>query len=226
MRNNLLQLIVMITVLFSCGQERKSSPVIVSKDIETTKSLESHENQKSVAISDDKFIDTRYEYADANSKLIIIENSLPKGGLKYTDPNGKDYVYAVFWTRITNETDNPLQLTIDFPVDSYDLPSSPGRHFKIIIPSDTMTFDKASLFNYGLDLDSFLNNSLHMPSLLQRTINPKGSSAFYVITLFNKGVDGTLRTGLSIYEQKLIYSINDKEIHCGMINLKTLKLQK
>jgi hypothetical protein len=61
---------------------------------------------------------------------------------------------------------------------------------------------------------------------LKRTINPKETSTFYVVTLFNKGVDGILRTGLSLKEQNLFYRINDKEIHCGKINLKNVMLQK
>ena len=89
-----------------------------------------------------------------------------------------------------------------------------------------MTLDKEPLFNYGLDLEFYLDNNLHKPSSLKRTIKPKGSNSFYVVTLFNKGVNGTLRTGLSIREQDLFYKINDKEIYCGKINLKKLSLQK
>lgn len=226
MKKNLPILIVISLVFFSCGQVSKSTPDILSKDKETPKTADITENQKSKAISNDKFIDTKYVYADVNGKQIIIENSLPKGGLKYSDPNGEEYVYAVFWTRISNETDNSFELMMDFPTDSYELPSSPGRYFKVLIPSDTMTLDKEPLFNYGVDLEFFLNNNLHKPSSLQRTIIPKASNSFYVVVLFNNGVDGVLRTGLSINKQKLFYRINDKEIHCGKINLKKLKLRK
>jgi hypothetical protein len=41
-------------------------------------------------------------------------NSLPKGGLKYTYLNGKQYVYAIFWTRFINDTGNPFEFTINF----------------------------------------------------------------------------------------------------------------
>jgi hypothetical protein len=71
---------------------------------------------------------------------------------------------------------------------------------------------------------------------LNRTINPKESSGFYVVILFNNGIAGPFRTGLSLKEQNLFYRIkigsksnaksNDKEIHCGSINLKNLMLQK
>lgn len=223
MRKTLLLLIVMTTVLISCGQEHKSTPVLEAKDIETSNTSDTTEIQKNVTISNDKYIDTKYVYTDSDGKRIIVKNSLPKGGLKYTAPNGKEYVYAVFWTRITNETDNPFELTMGFPESSYELPSSPGRFFKLFIPIDTLTQGKESLFNYGLDLEKYLDDSFHRQADLKRTINPKSSSGFYIVTLFNKGVDGTLRTGLSIKEQNILYRINDIEIHCGNINLKQLK---
>ncbi len=175
----------------------------------------------------EKYNYTKYEYTDSIGKRLIIQNSLPKGGEKYTDLNGKVYVYAIFWTRIINETANPFRLTIDFPVDSFELPSSAGRYFKLFLPSDTMILEKEHLFNYGLPvLNSFLDKGLQKASSLKRTINPKESSAFYVVTLFNRGVDGTLRTGLGLKGQNLFYRINGKEIHCGSINLKNLMLQK
>jgi hypothetical protein len=58
---------------------------------------------------------TKYEYTDSIGKSLIIQNSFPRGIL-YTAPNGKEYAKATFWTRIINETDNPLELTIDFYV--------------------------------------------------------------------------------------------------------------
>jgi hypothetical protein len=159
MKKNLPILIILIVIslaFFSCGKVSKSTPAILSEDKETPKTADIIESQKSVVISNDKYIDTKYVYADSNGKQIIIENSLPKGGLKYSDPNGQEYIYAVFWTQIFNETDNPFELMMDFPVYSYELPSSPGRYFKVLIPSDTMTDDKELLFNYGIDLDLFL----------------------------------------------------------------------
>jgi hypothetical protein len=212
----------------SCGQNQTNVPKdnIYSepKDIDTATG------------SDEYNIHTKYEYTDSNGKRLIIQNSLPKGET-YTDPKGKEYFKVIFWTRIINETNNPLDLKINFPVDSYEVPSLPGKYFKILVPPDTMTLDKESLFNYGLtDLESFLDKSIHKPSSLNRTINPKESSGFYVVMLFNNGIAGPFRTGLSLKEQNLFYRIkigsksnaksNDKEIHCGSINLKNLMLQK
>jgi hypothetical protein len=138
----------------------------------------------------------------------------------------------VFWTRIINETDNPLELKIDFPVNSYEVPSLPGKYYKILVPPDTMTIDKEPLFNHGLaDLESFLDKSIHKSSSLKRTINPKESSGFYVVILcLVEGAHGTMRTELSLKGQDLFYRIkndgsksntksSDKEINCGSINL-------
>jgi hypothetical protein len=217
MKKNILILIVAATGIFSCRQGSKSTPNTVDNPAKNVQS------PKPPAEYSEKYIDTQYKYTDSAGKSLIIQNSLPRGGLKYTDPDGKVYVYAVFWTRIINETGNPFELTVDFPADSYELPSSPGRYFKILLPSGTMTPEKESLFNYGLtDLELFLDNAVHKPSLLKRTINPKESGSFYAVTLFNKGVDGTLRAGLSLKEQNLFYRINDKEIRCGKINLKMM----
>jgi hypothetical protein len=96
--------------------------------------------------------------------------------------------------------------------DSYEHPFLPGKYFKILVPADTMTLDKFPLFNYGLtDLESFLDNSIHKPSSLKRTINPKESSGFYIVMLSLRveGAQGSmLRTGLSLKGQDLFYRIS------------------
>ena len=85
------------TGLFSCKQASKSPPENVG--IETVNSVR------------------KYEYADSMGKRLIIHNSFPKSGGSYTDPDCKKSVYAVFWTRIINGTDNPLELMMGFPVN-------------------------------------------------------------------------------------------------------------
>lgn len=64
---------------------------------------------------------------------------------------------VVFWTRITNETINPIELKIDFPLDSFEIPSSSGIYMKLLLPSDKMTIDKEPLYDYGLTIKSFLD---------------------------------------------------------------------
>ena len=212
------------TGLFSCEQGSKPTPNTVdTKTLDSTKNVQS---QNTLTNHNERGINTKYEYTESNGARLIIQNSFPRGGLRYKEPNGKEYVYAVFWTRIINETFDPLVLTIDFPLDSFEIPSSSGNYMKLLLPSDTMTTDKESLYDYGLTVKSFLDNNRNKSSSLKRTINPKGSSTFYVVTICNRGVGGTLRTGLSLKEQNLFYRVNEKEIHCGSINLKNLRLQK
>ena len=231
-------LFLMLAFFTSCGQNQTNA----SKDNTKPETKDTVTSPR----SNDPNFHTKYEYTDSIGKRLIIQNSFPRGEL-YTDPNGNEYAKATFWTRIINETDNPLELTIDFSGDPYEFPGSVGSsvsgYYKIILPSDTMTRDKQDLFNYGLtDLDSFLVNSIHKPSSLKRTVNPRKSSGFYVVRLFIipksglqsvKGDDnihrnpdyGTTRAGFSLKGQNLFYTLNGKEIHCGKINLKNLILK-
>ncbi len=211
-------LVFATAMLLSCKQAGKSTSETVDK--ETVNSVR------------------KYTYADSAGKHVIIQNSLPKGGEWYTDPDGKKYVYVVFWTRITNETVNPIEFAIDFPADSFEFPSSSGNFMKLRIPSDTMIIDKEPLFSYGMPIKSFLDTCINKSYPLKRTINSKESTAFYVVLLSDKGVNGVLRTGLSLKEQNLFYKISaykskpehplmeEKEINCGSINLKNLVRQK
>lgn len=224
MKKSILILILATAGLFSCKQNAELATENVNS--ETLNSEKKTQSKKASTIYNDKDVYTKYEYNDSNGGSLIIQNSFPKSGIHYTDPKGKKYIYAVFWTRIINETDNPLEFTIDFPLDSFEVSSSSGNYMKLLLPSETMTIEKQSLYDYGLKIKSFLDNNRHKSYSLKRTIHPKSSSAFYVVPLSNRGVGGTLRTGFSLKGQNLIYKINDKEIHCGTINLKNMVLKK
>src|SRR5258705_9636772 len=156
-------LFLMVVFHTSCGQNQttisKDNIKSETKDIVTSPG------------SNEKYFHTEYEYTDAIGASLIMQNSFPRGGLKYKDPNGKEYIYAVFWTRIINETVNPFELIIDFPVDSFDIPSSSGNYMKLLLPSDTVTLDKEALYDYGLAVKSFLDNSIHKSSSLKGTIH-------------------------------------------------------
>jgi hypothetical protein len=222
-------LFLMFVFCTSCGGQNKTDPPKENIKPETKDIVTS-------TGSNEKY-HTKSEYTDSMGKRLIIQNSWSRG-IKYTDPNGKKENKFLFWTRITNGTENPLELNIDFPVE-YEVPSLPGRYFKILLPSDTMALDREPLPDYGItDLKSFLDNSIHKPSSLKRTINPKESGGFYVAILCDSGVVGPFRTGLSIKGQNLFYKVtryagkqgvslvDEKEINCGSINLKNLILKK
>jgi len=212
----------------SCGQNQTNVPKdnIKSETKDTVTSPGSNEKYQ-----------TKYEYTDSIGKSLIILNSFRQGA-PYIDPKGISYGKVIFWTRLINETDSPLELKIDFPVDSFEVPGLPGKYYKVLVPPDTMTIDKESLYDYGMTgLKPFLDNNTHKPSSLKRTINPKESSGFYVVILFDHEVGAPFRTGLSIKGQNLVYRISrasearhplisEKEIDCGSINLKNLMLKK
>ena len=223
MKKNTLLLIWLTFCLFSCNQNSKST-------------LEKNNQSEKTS---DKNVYTKYKYTNSEGGSITIENSLPKGGMKYTDVKGEIYNYVVFWTRIMNQTDNTLKLNINFPLNSYKVPSLPGKYYEILIPSDTMTIEKSPLYLYGLtNFETFLNNNIHKESNLKRTINSKESTGFYVVMLcLSEGAHGTMRTELNLEEENLFYKVkvdgsntnnksSDKQIRCGNINLKNLTLQK
>ncbi|MCA0931349.1 hypothetical protein LCM02_02720 [Lutimonas saemankumensis] len=162
--------------------------------------------------------DTEFKYPDSSGKNVIIQNSLPKGGLKYSDPEGSEYAYVVFWTRITNQSDSSKEIEISFSSDTYQLIQSFDTRFKLFIPSNRMTLDKEHLFLYGLsDLKSVLDAGFNQKSGIQHMIDPNDSYLFYVVALFDKRVDGVVRAGFSLKGQKIIYTINGTEIECGSI---------
>ncbi len=160
---------------------------------------------------------TEFKYSDSINKGITIQNSYPKGGQKYTASNGKEYVFVIFWTCITNDTDTDVDVKIDFSANSFIVPSSPNINFNLYLPKEEMTLQKEPLQNYGLDLKSFLDENIDKPSELITRVSPNESHLFYIVAISNQGVNGTVRAGFELQKQDLIYKINDKKIHCGSI---------
>lgn len=208
------------------------------------------ERQTRGVLPTDPAVDTRYAYRDASGKQVVLENSLPRGGLTYTDPTtGRKYVYAVFWSRIVNETALPLTVSIQVPADSFRIADKPAgpvglagkasahsvkqakqaalphNYFRIVLPTEEMSPKQARLFNYGLkDLKAVLDYKLPQLTALQRTIPAKASGFMYVVILANRGVEGTVRAGFSVKNNKLYYRVNGEEIDCGPSPGKNLTL--
>jgi hypothetical protein len=174
------------------------------------------------------YSDTTYHISGNKSEVVIIQNSLPKGG-RYTDPAGKDFGYVVFWTRLRNETAAPLELTINFTADAFKDLLGAGSLFKIFLPPDTMRLDKELLYDFGATgLKSFLDAGLNKPTRLQRTINPKEDCYFYIGILIHAlpPGSGALRTGLVLKDKQLFYRIRSSGqpdsalVACGQIVFK------
>mgnify|MGYP003576379425 FL=1 len=139
--------------------------------------------------------DTESRYTDSTGIAVIIQNGFPEG-LGYTDPTGKNFGYRIFWTRVINETASPLELTINFPGDSFAIFPQAGAYLKLFLPPDTMTLHKQWDFDFGATgLKSFLDTAFSKPTMLQRTINPKEECLFYITALFYPR-GGFVRAGL------------------------------
>ena len=173
-------------------------------------------DQKAGVISE--FIDSEFSHLDAEGNSLIIQNSLPKGGLSYTDTNGDTKRYLVFWTRITNNRNAPVRLELQFPTEPLPLLSSPEVYVTIVIPTDSLDMTKLHLKNYGFDTSSILDAIDNTHNFSQKMIAPTETKGFYVVVLSKKGVAGSVRAGLNLSGNDLIYRINDTKLHCGRLN--------
>ncbi|MEM8896658.1 MAG: hypothetical protein AAGC85_01075 [Bacteroidota bacterium] len=156
---------------------------------------------------------------------LIIENSFPKGNW-YVDPSGETFTYVVFWTRVINETDRPIELAIDFPSESFRLFPEPDSYIKVFLPTSKMTPDQEPFEDYGLtNLRITFDLGFILPSRLRKTIQPKEEYMFNVGALAYQG-KGTARTGLIQKEGELFYKmsflpfVESYLLPCGEIMLK------
>ncbi len=211
----ILKLLIVFTAgIASCGQINTPPQKVIDSGTETLDSVPPPDEIN-------RYIHTEYSYFDSISSGLIIQNSFPKGGLKYTDSQGIEYVYAIFWTRIINDTDHPFDIFLEIPGTAFELPSATGNAVKIVLPAAKMRIDKVSLFDYGLTTSDFLINT-NLPHLvsLQENIKPGEKKFIYFMTLFEKGLEGVVRAGLKIQGERLFYNINGKDIHAGFFNIK------
>ncbi|MFS4418745.1 hypothetical protein [Maribacter sp. 2307ULW6-5] len=217
--------------LFFCAEKTnlKREKVVVKDGSEVIK-----RNHLKMALGTDfgNYIHTDTTYTTSSGKGITIQNSFPKGGMiepgvkQYVDPTGKKYGFAVFWTRVINETSDPLALHINVPKDLFAIFTVPDAYARLLLPSQKVTLDKLSTFNYGLtDLQAYLDANLGKTSLLRTTIEPNQEHLFHMAALTYK-VGGTVRAGLVLKEQDLYYKLGvvpygSGTIPIGKIDFKT-----
>lgn len=120
-------------------------------------------------------------YSETEQNGIIIQNSLPKGG-PYQGATTGHYnpSYLVFFTRIINKTDKPLELDLDLSADSMAIPNSPDTYVKLFLPKETISMDKRSLFSYGITELA----SLYQATSFKKIIAPNEDGLFYVVAFF------------------------------------------
>ena len=188
-----------------CGADGtdSSSPLVVSSD---------------ATVSIEDFIHTRYTYPRSNQGELTIENSLPRGGLTYTAPNGKEYVYALFWTRIINETEDTLRLSLHLPMGVSNLPGPSLVGFRVLLPSESFDTKKVEQFNYGIsDIDATLDRLIDQEPSMQRVIAPNMEISFFAVTLFDRRIEGLMRNGLHLDGDSLSYRVNGTDLKCGTL---------
>lgn len=168
-------------------------------------------------------IDTDW-FSETVNNGVKIQNSFPKGG-PYLGPTKHNFnhSYLVFYTRVVNETEDPLEIAVNFSADSIAIPQSPGTFMKIFLPADTMTLEKEDLFSYGVtELES-----LEKSTQFQRTIDPKEDCLFYVVAIYFQTKEGEWshergrnRAELVLNGQDLFYSLPPQIdlMPCGTIN--------
>lgn len=226
MRNSLIILILVITLLCSCGRRSNFRTGNVAKNTNSQQSL-IHDLENA---SGYQYIYTDTTYTSYTGKGITIQNGYPKGGnvepgTPYTDSTGKKYFFAAFWTRIINGTDAALEFEVNFPADSLPLSSTSDSYLKLFIPTDTMTVDKLPLYSYGLTgIKSFIDTNFNNATKLQKTIKPKGEHIFYIATISYQ-TGGPARAAIILKEKELFYKIamgvyESVEIPSGKITLK------
>lgn len=216
-----------ILVCISCGQTTHKLPENAEQVASTS--------GKNIAY--DKDIYSSFEYTDPEGKRILFQNGYSRGGRNYIDPKGNACAYVMFWTRVINETDTPLEMDINCPVQTHEISNFPGKYFKILVPPDTMTLEKIRDLNLTA-MESFFNRTIDKPTLVKRTIHPNESSGFYfAMLIMTQETTGMTRTEMCLRGQDLIYSIkrysttkpstliDEIEFKCGSINLKELRLK-
>ena len=169
---------------------------------------------------------TETTYTDSTGITVTIQSSYPRGGA-YLAPLGQRFFYTVFYNRIKNETDTPIEINIQFPADSFSIPALPNAYFKLFLPPSTMTAEKETQYDYGVTgIKSFLDTGLREPTTLQKTINPKEECVFNIGALFLVPANGPVRTALVVKDQNLFYKVSidpllDSALFpCGKIVLK------
>lgn len=169
------------------------------------------------------WIDTENRHTDSIGKELVIHNSLPRGGGPVLNLGSKKYSYVVFFTRLVNESSKPLELSIQFPTDSFAIFRSHSSHVRIFLPADTMTLNKINSTDFGLtNLQSLLDKKLAGSKQLKKTIPPAGEWLFYSLVLINNA-QGTARSAYVVKGNDLFYKIKIGEdsalIPCGRLVL-------
>lgn len=217
---SLMRLLLVVIFLASCNQNKNDSFKTISESQDFSIKSKKQTDQIDLERIDTTFIYDRKKYDFLESEKLEIINSYPKGVIDYIDFRGNTFSYVVFWSLLSNQTDKAIHINIAFPRDSLVLNSSPKTFIKLYIPKEFPAPEKLSEFNYGLrNIRTDLDKHLGQPSTLKEIIYPNQSRMFYVVALFDKRIDGVVRSGLYLEDLNLLYHINGLDFNAGSIEL-------
>ena len=156
---------------------------------------------------------------------VIILNSFPKAG-RYVDPTGKEFLYGITRTTVINNSETPLQVTIDFPADSFAILESSvvrASYLKLFTPPDTIQFknipfDKSSWY-VNDQLKPFFDSGLKSSTRIQKNVGSKKDCTFYVGALYYQ-TGGVPTAELIMQGQNLFFragAVSSELFPCGKI---------
>ena len=152
------------------------------------------------------WIDSEVKLTDSKGNTVKVTHSFPKGGGE-VHQNGKKYSYVIFWTRMSNQSANSVELKVKYPDVTYF--KSPDSYIQIVLPRESMKNEKEQLYDYGLtNLQSLLNDESKQLGVLQKEIKPKEDYIFYTAVFIHLSGWGPSRAKFELKEQNLFYKIN------------------
>lgn len=163
-------------------------------------------NANAQAVPIRNWIDSKIKLTDSRRNSVMVTSSLPKGG-GVVYQNGVKYGYVVFWTRMSNQSENPMELRLKFPDVTFF--KSPESYVKIVLPRESMNSEKEQLFDYGLtNLQSILNDESKQLSILNKKISPNEDYFFYVTVFIHIDGSGSARAKFELKDTELFYKIS------------------
>lgn len=171
------------------------------------------------------WVDGEARYVVAPDVSVVVQNSLPKGGGRYSDSSGKLYSYVVFWTRVTNRSNRIVELHMQYPREPFYMNQEPDSFIRIFLPPDRMTTEKIQMMDYGLSgWRDYLDHSFDKPSTLRKVIDPGQEVYFYTQVLFSNA-SGATRAALVLegkylrFKIKIAPAVDPIVIPCGKLVL-------
>ena len=223
MRNIPIILILVTLWLSSCQKRSKSVTGEVSIDSQQVDVVKVHETSAPPVHELDKYLYTDTLYVNEAGELLTIQNGLPKGGMidpdgtPYQDASGKSYQFAVFWTRLVNESNEPIDIHVSTPADSFAIFTPPNSYLKLFLVPDEFSYQELSSFNYGLaDIKSFLDINFNRGTDLQITLEANEDHIFYIATISYQAA-GVPRGAFILKGNDLYYSMSLAPDGSGMV---------